>query len=77
MKKYQNRVSRGECLAGALLWTLVLAVQAGFFFYVRRSLESASMGLQLSWSCFRPHVVCCNGTAIGIAIIKKSMRTTV
>lgn len=31
MKKYQNRVSRGECLAGALLWTLVLAVQAVFF----------------------------------------------
>ena len=77
MKKYQNRVSRGECLAGALLWTLVLAVQAGFFSMSDEAWSRRVWDMQLSWSCFRPHVVCCNGTAIGIAIIKKSMRTTV
>ena len=44
MSPYQNRVSRGECLASALMWTIVLAIQLSFFLYAGHSLDSVSMG---------------------------------
>ena len=41
---YRNRISQGECLAAALLWSLVLVIQLGFFLAAGRSLDSRSLG---------------------------------
>ncbi|RHR10299.1 hypothetical protein DWX58_07475 [Pseudoflavonifractor sp. AF19-9AC] len=61
---YRNRISRDECLAAALLWTLVLAIQLGFFLAAGRSLDGVSMSLAavlvllqvlccaLQWYCY-------------------------
>ena len=44
MIRYQDRVGRGECLAGAVMWTIVLAIQLSFFLYAGHSLDPVSMG---------------------------------
>lgn len=41
---YRKRISQGECLAAALLWSLVLVIQLGFFLAAGRSLDSRSLG---------------------------------
>ena len=57
MKEYRNRISRGECLAAALLWTLVLVIQLGFFLAAGRSLDGVSMGLAVALVLLQ--VLCC------------------
>lgn len=48
---YRNRISRGECLAAALLWTLVLVIQLGFFLAAGRSLGYAVILVLLQVLC--------------------------
>ena len=47
----RNRISRGECLAAALLWTLVLVIQLGFFLAAGRSLGYAVILVLLQVLC--------------------------
>lgn len=54
---YRNRISRGECLAAALLWTLVLVIQLGFFLAAGRSLDSGSLSYAVILVLLQ--VLCC------------------